>query len=105
MDETHRRRAARKELSSLVSAWAKQTGKPHALVHAELRRICGGPEVARASADQIEARISQVRSGSSAAEMVIVLNLAHLVFAKLPVKPRSCLAWATCAHSRQLGGM
>ena len=61
MDETHRRRAARKELSSLVSAWAKQTGKPHALVHAELRRICGGPEVARASADQIEARISQVR--------------------------------------------
>lgn len=61
MDETQRRRAARKELSGLVSAWAQKTGQPHALVHAELRRICGGPEVARASAEQIAARVDQVR--------------------------------------------
>lgn len=61
LDETHRRRAARKELTSLVSAWAKQTGKPHALIHSELRRVCGGPEVARASSEQIEARVTQVR--------------------------------------------
>lgn len=61
MSETHRRRAARKELSGLVSAWAQKSGQPHALVHAELRRICGGPEVARASSEQIEARVDQVR--------------------------------------------
>lgn len=59
--ELKRRREARKELTSLVAAWAQKSGKPHAMVHAELRRICGGPEVARASADQIEARSNQIR--------------------------------------------
>ena len=61
MDETHRRRSARKELSGLVSAWAQKSGQPHGMVHAELRRICGGPEIARASSEQIEARVDQVR--------------------------------------------
>ncbi|MDK6850013.1 hypothetical protein QP387_25725, partial [Klebsiella quasipneumoniae] len=56
-DELTRRRTARKELTQLVAAWAKKTGDPHALIHTELRRACGGPEVARASADQIEARV------------------------------------------------
>lgn len=56
-----RRREVRKELTSLVSAWAQKSGQPHAFVHAELRRICGGPEVARASVEQIESRIGQVR--------------------------------------------
>ncbi|MCF2707147.1 DEAD/DEAH box helicase family protein [Arcanobacterium haemolyticum] len=60
-DEMRRRRAARKELSSLVSAWSLKTGRPHAMIHSELRRICGGPEVPRASADQIEARSNQIR--------------------------------------------
>ena len=59
--DARRRRDARKELSSLVSAWAQKSGQPHAFVHAELRRICGGPEVARASVEQIESRIGQVR--------------------------------------------
>ncbi len=61
LSETQRRRKARKELSGLVSAWARKSGEPHAQVHAELRRICGGPEVARASSEQIEARIERVR--------------------------------------------
>lgn len=58
----HRRHAAlRKELSQLVSAWSRRSGQPHAAVHAELRRRCGGPEVALASADQIEARVAMLR--------------------------------------------
>ena len=60
-DELTRRRTARKELTQLVAAWAKKTGDPHALIHTELRRACGGPEVARASADQIEARVKTLR--------------------------------------------
>ena len=59
--DPRRRREVRKELTSLVSAWAQKSGQPHAFVHAELRRICGGPEVARASVEQIESRIGQVR--------------------------------------------
>ncbi|MBC7308372.1 MAG: DEAD/DEAH box helicase, partial [Dietzia sp.] len=43
----HRRTAAlRKELNGLVAAWARRTGQPHAVVHAELRRLGGGTEVA-----------------------------------------------------------
>ena len=61
VSDPRRRREARKELTSLVSAWAQKSGQPHAFVHAELRRICGGPEVARASVEQIESRIGQVR--------------------------------------------
>ena len=61
LSDPRRRREARKELTSLVSAWAQKSGQPHAFVHAELRRICGGPEGARASVEQIESRIGQVR--------------------------------------------
>ena len=61
LSDPRRRREVRKELTSLVSAWAQKSGQPHAFVHAELRRICGGPEVARASVEQIESRIGQVR--------------------------------------------
>ncbi|MEE6280457.1 DEAD/DEAH box helicase [Georgenia sunbinii] len=58
----HRRRAAlRKELSSLVSAWARRSNLAHAVVHTELRKKCGGPEVALASVEEIEARIAQLR--------------------------------------------
>ncbi|HMO11899.1 MAG TPA: DEAD/DEAH box helicase, partial [Actinotalea sp.] len=42
----HRRLSElRKELNALVGAWARRTGQPHASVHTELRRRCGGPEV------------------------------------------------------------
>ena len=61
VSDPRRRREVRKELTSLVLAWAQKSGQPHAFVHAELRRICGGPEVARASVEQIESRIGQVR--------------------------------------------
>ena len=51
----------RKELNSLVAAWARRTGSPHGAVHADLRRRCGGGEVARASVEQIQARIDVLR--------------------------------------------
>jgi superfamily II DNA or RNA helicase len=59
----HRELAAlRKELHALVGAWARRTGEPHATVHAELRRVCDGPEVARASGDQLRQRIETLRN-------------------------------------------
>ncbi|MCT6995111.1 hypothetical protein M1731_23205, partial [Salmonella enterica subsp. enterica serovar Javiana] len=33
----------RQLLNSLVGLYARQSGEPHAMVHAELRRLCGGP--------------------------------------------------------------
>jgi len=58
----HRRQAElRKELAQLVGAWARRSGQPHGTVHAELRRRCGGPEVALAAPDQLEARVAMVR--------------------------------------------
>lgn len=61
--ELEHRRAAdlRKELSQLVSAWARRTGQPHGSVHNELRRRSGGPEVPLASVDQLTARVDVVR--------------------------------------------
>lgn len=59
---THRQTAAlRKELNSLVAAWARRTGQPHGVVHAELRRHSGGSDVARATAEQLNARIETLR--------------------------------------------
>ncbi len=60
---TDHRRAAelRKELSALVSAWARRSGQPHGSVHNELRRRCGGPEVPLASVAQLDARVRTVR--------------------------------------------
>jgi superfamily II DNA or RNA helicase len=59
----HREMAAlRKELHSLVGAWARRTSEPHATVHAQLRSSCGGPEVAKASADQLRSRIETLRA-------------------------------------------
>lgn len=58
----HRRQAElRKELSQLVGAWARRSGQPHGSVHAELRRRCGGPEVALADPDQLASRIAMLR--------------------------------------------
>lgn len=59
---THREmNALRKELHSLVGAWARRTSQPHATVHADLRRACGGPEVPKASPDQLRERIETLR--------------------------------------------
>jgi superfamily II DNA or RNA helicase len=48
-------------LNSLVGLYAKNTGEPHGLVHAELRRVCGGPAVPQASVTQLQARIDLLR--------------------------------------------
>ncbi|MHB1491914.1 MAG: DEAD/DEAH box helicase [Cellulomonas sp.] len=58
----HRRQAElRKELSTLVGAWSRRSGQPHGSVHADLRRRCGGPEVALATPDQLSSRIALLR--------------------------------------------
>ena len=54
-------REQRQLLNSLVGLYARQSGEPHGAVHAELRRICGGPEVARATVAQLQARIDVLR--------------------------------------------
>ncbi|WP_304502163.1 DEAD/DEAH box helicase [Brachybacterium sp. FME24] len=51
----------RKELSTLVSAWARKSGTPHGSVHKTLRGRSGGPAVAQAGAEQIQTRIDIVR--------------------------------------------
>jgi superfamily II DNA or RNA helicase len=51
----------RKELNGLVGAWSHRTGQPHGVIHAELRRTCGGPQLPQATADQIQARIDTIR--------------------------------------------
>jgi superfamily II DNA or RNA helicase len=51
----------RKELNKLVSAYSAKTGTPHASVHLDLRRACGGPELAAATSDQVTERIDRIR--------------------------------------------
>lgn len=51
----------RKELNGLVGAYVHQSGKPHGVVHTELRRACGGPPSAEATAGQLRQRIDKVR--------------------------------------------
>ena len=56
----------RKELNLLVRAWHHRTGQPHAVIHADLRRTCGGPALPEATGAQIRARIETVRRWASA---------------------------------------
>lgn len=51
----------RKELNGLVGAYVHQSGKPHGVIHTELRRLCGGPPSAEATAGQLRQRIDKVR--------------------------------------------
>ena len=53
--------AARKELNQLIAAWHHRTGQPHGVIHADLRRACGGPPLPQATGDQIRARIAMIR--------------------------------------------
>ena len=48
-------------LHSLVGMRAKVSGEPHGLIHAELRRVCGGPPVAQATVTQLQSRIDYLR--------------------------------------------
>jgi len=52
----------RKLLHSLVGMQSKLTGQPHGWIHAELRRECGGPEVSRATVQELQKRIDRLRS-------------------------------------------
>ncbi|BBY80524.1 hypothetical protein MPUL_16820 [Mycolicibacterium pulveris] len=58
-------RELRRELNALVSIAHHRTGKPHGWIHNELRRICGGPPVAAATTEQLQARIEAVRTLNS----------------------------------------
>ncbi len=59
---THREMAElRRELHGLVGAYAHQSGKPHGVIHNELRRACGGPPTAEATAGQLKARVAKIR--------------------------------------------
>jgi superfamily II DNA or RNA helicase len=59
----HRALAAqRKELNKLVSAYARKTGAPHAVVHSDLRRTCGGPALDEATSEQVTVRIEKIRA-------------------------------------------
>lgn len=54
--------AARRELHKLVGALHHRTKAPHGEIHARLRQLCGGPQAAAATLDQLEARIAMARS-------------------------------------------
>jgi superfamily II DNA or RNA helicase len=51
----------RRELNGLVAAWNHRTGQPHGVTHAALRKECGGPAAAVATAEQLRSRIDRIR--------------------------------------------
>ncbi|MBT2508168.1 DEAD/DEAH box helicase [Streptomyces sp. ISL-98] len=51
----------RKSLNTMVGAYVHQTGMPHGVIHTELRRVCGGPPSAEATAGQLQERIKKVQ--------------------------------------------
>jgi superfamily II DNA or RNA helicase len=51
----------RRELNGLVAAWNHRTGQPHGATHAALRKECGGPAAAVATAAQLQSRIDRIR--------------------------------------------
>ena len=58
----HRRlKEQRQQLQDLVGLWSHRTNTPHGAIHAELRRSCGGPAVAQATEEQLQARIALLR--------------------------------------------
>lgn len=50
-------------LNNLVGRRAKVCNEPHGLIHAELRRFCGGPAVAQATVSQLQTRIDYLSKG------------------------------------------
>ncbi|WP_372433606.1 DEAD/DEAH box helicase [Hoyosella rhizosphaerae] len=52
----------RRELNKLVAMHHHRTGKGHGTIHGELRRECGGPATAAATAEQLRDRIAMLRN-------------------------------------------
>jgi hypothetical protein len=52
----------RRQLNALVAAHHHRTGQPHGKIHAELRRLCGGPPSAQATIEQLEERIATIQT-------------------------------------------
>ena len=52
----------RRELNTLVALAHHRTGRPHGVIHQEIRTACGGPPTAMATAEEIEKRIAYLRS-------------------------------------------
>jgi superfamily II DNA or RNA helicase len=57
-----RRVALRRQLNALVAAHHHRSGLPHGKIHAELRRLCGGPPSAQATIEQLEERIAAIQT-------------------------------------------
>jgi superfamily II DNA or RNA helicase len=57
-----RRILLRRQLNTLVAAHHHRTGLPHGKIHAELRRLCGGPPSAQATIEQLEERIATIQT-------------------------------------------
>ncbi|MEU4156744.1 DEAD/DEAH box helicase [Actinoplanes sp. NPDC026670] len=62
MSAGERRNSLRRQLNTLVAAHHHRTNLPHGKIHAELRRICGGPPSAQATIEQLEERIATIQS-------------------------------------------
>ena len=60
-DQCEQLAVLRRELNGLVAAWNHRTGQPHGVTHAALRKECGGPAAAVATADQLQGRIDRIR--------------------------------------------
>ncbi len=57
-----RRVTLRRQLNTLVAAHHHRTALPHGKIHAELRRLCGGPPSAQATIEQLEERIVTIQT-------------------------------------------
>jgi superfamily II DNA or RNA helicase len=62
LTSAERRLALRRQLNGLVAAHHHRTGLPHGKIHAELRRLCGGPASAQATIAQLEERIAALQT-------------------------------------------
>jgi hypothetical protein len=62
MSAAERRIALRRQLNALVAAHHHRTNLPHGKIHAELRRLCGGPPSAQATIEQLEERIATIQT-------------------------------------------
>jgi hypothetical protein len=62
LSAAERRVHLRRQLNELVGAHHHRSGLPHGKIHAELRRLCGGPPSAQATIEQLEERIATIQT-------------------------------------------